>query len=117
MFYVYILHSETFDKYYVGSSSSPWNRLVKHNTSTFNTYTSKYRPWILKAVFKAGNTRGEAEKSEKFIKKQKSRNLLLKLIDPKFKPTGDLAHPDSYREVRVSVPKLRDGINQRVSRV
>ncbi|TKS56921.1 GIY-YIG nuclease family protein [Mesohalobacter halotolerans] len=64
MFYVYILFSEKFDKYYVGSSQNPWKRLQIHNTSTFNTFTSKYRPWVLKAVFKAGKTRGKAEKIE-----------------------------------------------------
>jgi hypothetical protein len=31
---------------------------------------------------------------------------LEKLIDPNFKPDGKLAHPDSYREVRV--PHVRD---------
>ncbi len=101
MFYVYILFSEKFDKYYVGSSQNPWKRLQKHNTSEFNTFTSKYRPWALKAVFEAGNTRGEAEKIEKFIKKQKSRNLIMKLIQPNFFPKGKLSQ-------LVRVPHVRD---------
>ncbi len=101
MFYVYILFSQKFDKYYVGSSQNPWKRLQKHNTSRFNTFTSKYRPWVLKAVFEAGKTRGEAEKTEKFIKKQKSRNLLIKLTQPDFIPDGSLAQ-------LVRVPHMRD---------
>jgi putative endonuclease len=68
MFYIYILYSDKFDKYYVGSSSDPWRRTEKHNTSGFNTFTSKFRPWKLQAVFEAGKTRGEAEELEKFIK-------------------------------------------------
>lgn len=90
MFYIYIIYSEKFDKYHIGSSQDPWKRLEKHNNSPFNTFTSKYRPWILKAVFQAGKTRGEAEKIEKFIKNQKTKNLLsciqvIKLIDSDFK--------------------------------
>ena len=93
MFYIYIIYSQKFDKYYIGSSQNPWKRLEKHNTSPFNTFTSKYRPWILKAVFGAGNTRGEAEKIEKFIKKQKTKNILIKLINPDFTPNDKLAQP------------------------
>jgi hypothetical protein len=63
----------------------------------------------LAAVFEAGATRSEAEKVEKFIKKQKSKTLVLKLINPEFQPNGKLA-----QLVRVSVTTLRGGINQRV---
>ena len=101
MFYVYIIYSKAFDKYYIGSSSNPWKRIKKHNTSKFNTYTSKYRPWEIVAIFQTGKTRGEAETAEKFIKKQKSRSLILKLINPEFKPTGKLAQ-------LVRVPHVRD---------
>ncbi|GAL68333.1 GIY-YIG nuclease family protein [Jejuia pallidilutea] len=100
MYYLYIIYSETFDRFYVGSSQAPWKRLQSHNTSKFNTYTSKYRPWVLKAVFEAGITRGDAEKIERFVKKQKSRALLLKLIDEKFVPNGKLAQ-------LVRVPQVR----------
>jgi len=93
MYYVYILYSSKIDKYYIGSFQNPWERLEKHNTSPFNTFSSKYRPWVLKAVFKAGETRGEAEKIEKFIKRQKSRNLLIKITQPNFHPQGKLAQP------------------------
>ena len=101
MFYIYIIYSKKFDKYYIGSSENPWNRLTKHNSSPFNTFTSKYRPWTLKAVFEAGDTRGEAVKMEKFIKRQKSRKLLLQLIDSTFQPNGKLAQ-------LVRVPHVRN---------
>src|SRR5690625_1695004 len=103
MFYLYILYSEISDKYYVGSSEDPWKRLVGHNTNPKTTYTSKHRPWKLKAVFEAGETRGEAVKIERIIKKQKSRKLIEKLIEPGFKPTGKLA-----QLVRVPRGTIRD---------
>lgn len=28
MYYIYILHSEAIDKYYVGHSNDPWRRVV-----------------------------------------------------------------------------------------
>ena len=71
MFYIYIIYYKKFDKYYIGSSENPWNRLTKHNSSPFNTFSSKYRPWVLKAIFKACMTRGEAVKMEKFIKNKR----------------------------------------------
>ena len=90
-FYLYILFSKLHDKYYVGYSSDPWRRLEEHNTKPFNTYTSKYRPWILGAVFSCGDKENEAIKIERFIKKQKSRKILLQLINPETIPDGPLA--------------------------
>lgn len=101
MFYVYIIHSENFNKHYIGSSQNPWRRIEKHNTSTFNTFTSKYRPWEIKAVFEARTSRGQAEEIEKFIKKQKSKTLLIKLIYQNFIPNGKLNQ-------LVRVPHVRD---------
>ncbi len=101
MFYVYILYSPTADKFYVGYSSDPWRRLAEHNTKPFNTFTSKYRPWILKTVFECNEIESKAMQIEKFIKQQKSRKLIEQLIDPAFLPNGILAQ-------LVTVPHLRD---------
>jgi len=101
VYYVYILYAAGSDLYYVGSSNNPWRRIIEHNSSHLSTFTSKHRPWILAATFQAGQTRSEAEKFEKFIKKQKSRALIEKLVDPKFKPSGILAQ-------LVRVPHMRD---------
>ena len=98
-FYVYILYSETANKYYTGYSHDPWKRLVEHNTLEHITFTSKFRPWQLKAVFVAGENEAEAIKIERFLKKQKSRILLEKLIDPNYKPEAKLA-----RLIRVPHP-------------
>ena len=80
MFYLYILHSGSSDKYYVGYTNNPERRLHEHNNSEFNTYTSKHRPWVLTAVYECGEMEADAIKIERFIKKQKSRSLIEKLI-------------------------------------
>jgi putative endonuclease len=79
-FYVYILYSQSADKYYIGHSENPDRRLSYHNEQDKATFTTKYRPWEMKISFFAGNTRGEAMKVEKFIKKQKSRKFIEKII-------------------------------------
>jgi putative endonuclease len=91
MFYIYIIYSNTAEKFYVGHSENPWDRLVQHNENEGDKYTGKYQNWELKAVFQVSENRGDAILIEKFIKRQKSKKLLLKLIEPEFIPSGDLA--------------------------
>jgi len=76
MFYLYLLHSTSSGKYYIGQSEDPWERLYHHNNDDKDTYTAKHRPWLLMAVFEVGITRSDALKIESFIKKQKSRKLI-----------------------------------------
>ncbi len=101
MFYIYILFSNAAEKHYVGFTSNPTLRLEQHNSNSSEKYTGKYYDWKMVALFQCGESRSEAMKLEKFIKKQKSKNLLLKLIDPDFTPTGMLAQ-------LVRVPHMRD---------
>jgi len=101
MYYLYILYSETSDLYYVGHTDNYQRRFTEHNTSDHNTFTSKHRPWLLKAVFACGEKRSEAIEAESFIKQQKSRSLLEKLCDENFSPSGKLAQ-------LVRVPDVRD---------
>ena len=100
MFFIYIIHSEKADKFYVGYSKDPHRRLIEHNTKPFNTYTSKYRPWILKAIFQCSMEEKEAIAMERFIKKQKSKKFLQQLIDAEIL--------DGILAQLVRVPKLRD---------
>lgn len=91
MYYIYILYSEKYDRYYIGYTTNYLLRLEQHNTQEyFNTYTSKFRPWQMAAVFVCGDSLQAAMKTERFIKKQKSRMLIEKLIDPHFVPGGEL---------------------------
>ena len=91
MFYIYILQSLTSHIYCSGYSDDPWRRVIEHNTKLFNTFTSKHRPWCLAAAFECSENESEAVRVERFIKRQKSRRLLEKLINPAFTPTGILA--------------------------
>ena len=104
MFYVYIIHSKTADKYYTGYSENPWERILQHNDNDTDKYTGKYNNWELAAVFKVSENRAEAMVLEKFIKKQKTRKLIEKLIDPDYVPTDILAQ-------LVRVPHVRIGVN------
>jgi putative endonuclease len=101
MFYIYILKSLSSNIYYVGYTSNYQKRFVEHNTSDLNTFTSKHRPWKLKAVFECGPMEKEAIHTERFIKKQKSRKLIEQLCDVNFIPTGVLSE-------LVRVPDIRD---------
>jgi putative endonuclease len=95
------LYSPSADKYYVGHSADPWDRLIHHNTDDKDTYTSKHRTWSIAAIFEAGPLRADALKIERFIKKQKSRALIEKLVKADTLPTGILAQ-------LVRVPHMRD---------
>ncbi len=102
MYYLYIIYSAGADKYYVGYTTDIMIRLKKHNhQESFNTYTRKYRPWVLQGLFRIGEEEKEAIRIERFIKKQKSKALIKRLIDPEFIPGGDLAQ-------LVRVPHVRD---------
>lgn len=98
MYYIYIIYSLSADKYYVGYTTDITARLEKHNhQENFNTYTRKYRPWILKGLFRVGENEKEAIRIERFIKKQKSRTIIEKPIDPSFVPGGTLAQLPACR--------------------
>ncbi len=101
MYYVYILFCKENDIYYVGHSENPWQRVVRHNEQSTDTFTGKYVNWELAAIFEAGTTRASAMKLEKYIKAQKSRRLLEKLCTLNFVPEGKLAQ-------LVRVPQVRD---------
>ena len=88
-FSIYILYSEKADRYYVGQTSNLNKRLFDHNHPVVNSkYTSKYIPWKLCFSVYVSEERGDAVKVEQFIKKQKSRLFLQKIIqsgsDPSF---------------------------------
>ena len=75
----------------MGHSANPWKRLEHHLNNENDTYTGKYKDWVLVAVFEVSSFKVEALKIEKFIKQQKSRNLILKILDPAFVGSGVLA--------------------------
>jgi putative endonuclease len=100
MYYLYILLSKSSGISYIGYSEDPWERLSQHNTKEEGTFSSKHKPWELKAIFQTPS-KADAISIERFIKKQKSKTLISKLIDPAFIPENKLAQ-------LVRVPHLRD---------
>lgn len=90
-YYIYILFSAELSKFYVGYSSDPWSRHEQHLANSSDRFTGKAKDWILMTTFFVSNAESEAIRVERFIKKQKSRVLLEKLIDPSFAPSGVLS--------------------------
>jgi len=102
MYYIYILFSETADKFYIGYTQSPKERLLKHNQQEkFNTFTRKFRPWRIAALFEVSDDKTLAMQIERFIKKQKSRKFTQMLCDENSQLSGILAQ-------LVRVPNFRD---------
>ena len=79
MYYVYILYSEKYDKYYIGQTDNLEFRMKRHNEGKVR-YTKIYIPWKLE-YYEEFNSRGEAMKREKFLKKQKNKGYYKKIID------------------------------------
>ena len=101
MYYIYILYSSLADKYYVGYSSDPWRRLDQHLNNDGTKFTGSFKDWEISAIFEASTNIAEAMKIERFIKRQKSRKLIERMLDDGFTGTGLLAQ-------LVRVPHVRD---------
>jgi len=87
MFYIYILYSQNSDKYYIGQTTDVNRRLEEHNHPPINKkYTAKHLLWELKLSFECSDSRGTGLIIERFIKNQKSRIFLEKLIAEKGNP-------------------------------
>ncbi|OGM31615.1 hypothetical protein A2803_00445 [Candidatus Woesebacteria bacterium RIFCSPHIGHO2_01_FULL_44_21] len=84
MYFAYILYSQPFDKYYIGSTSNLQNRIDRHNNGG-SRYTRPFRPWALvySEKFKTGS---EAAKREKEIKRYKGGNSFKQLLSGQSHP-------------------------------
>ena len=72
---VYILYSNTFDKFYVGETQNIAVRLEQHNQGFYqNSFTGFTNDWILQLELTVSN-RVEARTIERYIKSMKSKNL------------------------------------------
>jgi len=94
LYTVYILHSETLNKYYVGSTQDLKDRLERHNNGRSN-YTRKGYPWKLITQFQC-ETRGESMRLENKIKNLSLPQMQLSIFD---------AHSETFDEIR----KLLEG--------
>ncbi|MCW9707122.1 GIY-YIG nuclease family protein [Fodinibius salsisoli] len=79
MFYTYIIYSPSIDQYYTGyTSHTVEERLRRHNAGSSSS-TKAGIPWTIKYV-KSFEAKSEAIKWENFIKRQKSRRFIERLI-------------------------------------
>jgi putative endonuclease len=77
-FFVYILYSQLTNRYYIGYSHDPAERLVEHNLGATNS-TRPGRPWVIVYIEEC-NSRSNAIRRELAIKKMKSRKYIESLI-------------------------------------
>lgn len=75
MFYVYIIYSLDFDKFYIGQTQNFQERILRHN-SGYEKATSPYIPWVKKCVLEK-SSRYEAMVLEKKLKNLNRERLLL----------------------------------------
>ena len=74
-YYVYILYSEDFDRYYIGQTNNIEGRIDRHNSGT-ETATKPYMPWVLMWTIEK-QTRAEAMALEKKLKNLSRERLLI----------------------------------------
>ncbi|XOV92961.1 MAG: GIY-YIG nuclease family protein [Bacteroidota bacterium] len=73
-YYVYVLRSVNFDRYYTGMTSNPEKRLVEHNSGLTKS-TKPFIPWEIVFLEKF-ETRTDARKREKYLKSGSGREFL-----------------------------------------
>jgi putative endonuclease len=78
MFTVYVLHSQSLNRYYVGFTNDLERRLTEHNRKK-GKYTDSAIPWEL-VYHETYSSKTEAMNREKFIKGKKSRTFIEFLI-------------------------------------
>ena len=78
MFFVYILESEVNKKYYIGQTNNLEDRLKRHNKGR-NLSTKAFIPWKL-IWWKEFETRSDAVKTERSLKRLKKRMCLEKYV-------------------------------------
>ena len=77
--FVYILYSDSVDKYYIGSCGNVDVRLSRHNAGA-TISTKSGRPW--KVVYREEfNSKTEAIKYEYYLKRMKSRVFIEKILN------------------------------------
>ena len=78
MYYCYILYSHILDKYYIGYTQDLTSRLQKHLTN-HKGFTGRVSDWEI-VYYEEYPTKTEAYARERYLKKQKSRRYIEKLI-------------------------------------
>jgi putative endonuclease len=70
---VYIIFSESTQKFYIGETENITKRLIKHNAGVYSkAFTTQANDWTIKTILECEN-RTVALKMEKYIKSMKSK--------------------------------------------
>jgi putative endonuclease len=77
-YFVYILYSKNIDRYYIGVTYSPELRLSRH-LSKLSRFTKQTDDWQMLKTFEF-NSRSEAMRYEKRIKKMKTNKYIEAII-------------------------------------
>ena len=83
MHFVYVLYSASKDKFYIGSSANPAERLNKHNAK-HKGFTGNNSDWVI-VLIEPYATKPEAEKRERQLKAWKNRERIEALVNKKSK--------------------------------
>ena len=77
--FVYIIYSQSINRFYIGESMNPDVRLQQHKSHFYKNSSTKIADdWELFLVIEC-NSKKQAIKLERFIKKMKNRKFYLKL--------------------------------------
>ncbi|MBP6556929.1 MAG: GIY-YIG nuclease family protein [Flavobacterium sp.] len=80
MHFLYILHSSSANKFYVGETDNIDSRLLKHNNHSYDgSFTKIAEDWRVVLQFECVS-KHQALQLEKFIKKMKSKIFIQKTI-------------------------------------
>ncbi|MFN3871851.1 MAG: GIY-YIG nuclease family protein [Ignavibacterium sp.] len=78
-YYIYILKSLKFDKFYTGYTNDLKRRLNEHNSGK-SEYTRKFKPWKID-YFEECNDVEEARQKEKYYKSASGRRKIRKILN------------------------------------
>ena len=79
MYTLYILYSESFDRYYVEYTNDIERRIAEHNRKK-GKFTDAGIPWKL-VHYELFSTKKEAMDRERLIKSKKSKSFILEIIN------------------------------------
>src|SRR5688572_17262648 len=101
MHFVYLLHSEKCDRYYIGFFTTRQYTDIRHNAGMVAA-TKNCKPYQIKAI-KSFPTKIEARREELRLKKQKSRKYLEWLVNGNWKTRPDYNRDDPQRSYSDSI--------------
>ncbi len=80
MHYLYIIHSNKIDHYYIGETMDLVRRLEEHNAGVFKScFTRRSNDWRY-ALTISFSEKSKAQQAERFVKRMNSRKFTERLI-------------------------------------